>query len=268
MRDGYTTTKAEVFDDAPATDVAQAYLARHSRARTLVSVVPTWVRTLPLQQQSVLLLATRGPDGAGKDHRCKRLVRVYRGTLFKAARHGRLLSADRTDCEGDTFMDRRPLRDPDWWREVVREWVHSMEELPHHYVTHFVHGVEILGYKHPDPVERGCWHLAYLSAVDALHLSPESEVELDVRLADWGRLQWDGAESDEENYYGADEPCAAARRAETVGDRLLQTTMDQGTRLARIAELADGFDAPGARGGELLMSIYALATGHDEDWRR
>jgi len=165
-----------------------------------LSVVPDWISSLPLQQQSVLLLAARGPDGAGKDHVCKPLVRIYRGTVFRAARYGRLLSANAADGEGDTFMDRRWLRDKQRWIVACEMWVRAMEEMPQHYVTHFMHGVEILGYTHPDPGERGCWLSLYYQIVLAMHLSPESREEMDKRLGDWGRLGWDGATSDEDRY--------------------------------------------------------------------
>lgn len=165
------------------------------------SVVPDWISTLNLQQQSVLLLAARGPDGAGKNHPCKLLVRVYRGTVFRAARYGRLLDDGPWCREGDTFMDRRPLRVIDEseppppgvtnWSTVVRSFVSVMEELPHHYCTHLMHGVEILGYKHPDLRERMLWHSLYLRMVDAMHLQPESEKQMDARLSDWGREEWD-----------------------------------------------------------------------------
>jgi hypothetical protein len=37
-----------------------------------------WMDDLPMQQQSVVVLATRGPDGVAKHHPCKDVVRAYR----------------------------------------------------------------------------------------------------------------------------------------------------------------------------------------------
>lgn len=167
----------------------------------MMSVVPDWIARLPFQQQSVLLLAARGPDGAGKHHRCKLLVRIYRGTVFRAARYGRLLSDDGARGEGDTFMDRRPLRAVDEWERACELFETAMEEMPHHYNTHFMHGVEILGYKHPDQVERLLWLGMYHRMVAAMHLSPENELTMDARLGDWGRRQWYGNADDPEDSY-------------------------------------------------------------------
>ena len=154
------------------------------------SVVPEWFSTLTMQQQSVLLLASRGPDGVGKDHPCKRLVRVYRGTVFLAARYGRLLSLNYTDGEGDTFMDRRSLSDPIEWQGVVRDFLEVHDTLPHHYLMHLIHGIEILGYKTPDPGERRRWAVLYELFCDVLHMNPETEEQMDRRLGDWGRKEW------------------------------------------------------------------------------
>lgn len=166
------------------------------------SVIPDWISALPWQQQSVLLLASRGPDGIDKWHRCKRIVRVYRGTVFKAAKKGRTLNDDPSCGEGDSFMDRRPLRmlDNDTsgagesvpnWNDITKDFVECMDELPLHYFMHFMHGVEILGYKHPDPRERSLWHGFYLLIVNAMHLSPETEAAMDARLCDWNHVGWD-----------------------------------------------------------------------------
>lgn len=176
-------------------DVARRYLDKHA---TNVSVQPSWMAGLPIQMQSVLYLAARGPDGAGKEHRCKKMVRIYRGTVFRAAQYGRLISSQPDAHEGDKFMDRRPLRIKFDWDEACSLWVEAMEEMPHHYVTHFMHGVEILGRKHPVPWERQLWLGLYLRIVNAMHLAPETEAELDARLSDWGRRDWWTGEDEEE----------------------------------------------------------------------
>ncbi len=35
------------------------------------SVFPEWMADLPMQQQSVMIIAVRGPDGVRKHHPCK-----------------------------------------------------------------------------------------------------------------------------------------------------------------------------------------------------
>jgi hypothetical protein len=51
-----------------------------------------------------------------------------------------------------------------------------------HFVAHTMHAAEIVGYKHPDPDVRAWWIRLYRDMVLALHLNPETESQLDVRL--------------------------------------------------------------------------------------
>ena len=82
--------------------------------------------------------------------------------------------------------------DDDRWKQAVDAFFDHHDVLAKHYVAHLMHGAEILGYKHPDGRFRERWLAFYLACVDMLHLRPESEVEMDERLGDWGREHWDG----------------------------------------------------------------------------
>lgn len=154
-----------------------------------VSVQPEWALALNVQQQSVLFLAARGPDGIGKDHPCKDVVRAYRGTVLVAAKYGRLLEWGERSV-GDTFMSLDLLASPIAWKEVTRQFFETADALPWHYRTHLLHGTQILGYKHPDERFRERWYGFYLACVDDLHLRPESEFDMDARLGDWDRAHW------------------------------------------------------------------------------
>jgi hypothetical protein len=94
-----------------------------------LSVVPRWMNTLPLQQQSVMLLASRGPDGIAKHHPCKNVVRAYRGTVLLAARYGRPL---RWGEKADTFMSLDRIARSELWDEDVKAYFDSVDQLPHH----------------------------------------------------------------------------------------------------------------------------------------
>lgn len=153
------------------------------------SVQPAWCRELPIQQQSVLFLAARGPDGIAKAHPCKDVVRAYRGTVLVAARYGRPLEWGE-DSVGDDFMDLSLLSDDVAWAEVVRKFFRHHDELPHHYLMHLAHGAQIIGYKHPDQRIRQRWRLFYELIVHDLHLHPEAEADMDYRLNDWGQSEW------------------------------------------------------------------------------
>jgi hypothetical protein len=142
---------------------------------------------LPLQQQSVLLLASRGPDGIAKFHPSKVIQRAYRATVFMAGRYGRML---RFGEKADTFMSLEVFGSDTLWKQAVTDFFDHEDDLPHHFIMHLMHGVEILGYKHPDPMFRERWHGFYLRLVRDLHLTPETEAEMDKRLGDWGRAHW------------------------------------------------------------------------------
>lgn len=151
------------------------------------SVQPEWCLALPLQQQSVLLLGARGPDGIAKAHPCKDVQRAYRGTVLVAARYNRLLYWGE---EADTFMSLHQIADLDTWRRVVRTFFQWADDLPHHFLMHLYHGAEIIGFKHPDGRFRDAWHEFYLAGCHDLHLTPETEGQMDARLSDWGQEGW------------------------------------------------------------------------------
>lgn len=151
------------------------------------SVQPAWALRLPLQQQSVLLLAARGPDGIPKTHPCKEIQRAYRGTVFVAARRGRLLEWGERE---DSFMSMDVIADDHRWRWAIHEFFLTMDELPHHFYMHLMHGAEILGYKHPDTRIQSRWLAFYHRVCADLHVTPETEEEMDLRLSDWDGSGW------------------------------------------------------------------------------
>lgn len=146
-----------------------------------LSVQPEWCRTLPLQQQSVLLLAARGPDGVGKAHPCKAVVRAYRGTVLVAAARRRTLHWGE---KADSFMSLDRFAEPMAWRNDVDAFFDSVDDLPHHYLMHLAHGAEIAGYKHPDERFRDRWLEFYFEVCADAHMTGESEAEMDARLND------------------------------------------------------------------------------------
>jgi hypothetical protein len=154
-----------------------------------LSVQPYWCRRLPVQQQSVMLLASRGPDGVGKYHPCKAVVRAYRGTVLVAAKYGRPLDWGE---KADTFMSLERFANDAVWRQDVDAFLDAHDELPKHYLAHLMHGAQIVGFKHPDDRFRSRWSGFYHQLVDVFHLNPETEEEMDERLGDWNRDHWSG----------------------------------------------------------------------------
>lgn len=156
--------------------------------RIVVSVQPEWCLLLPVQQQSVLLIAARGPDGINKLHPCKAVHRAYRACILVAARKGRMLQWG--ESTGDSFMSLASFSNKNSWAEDVDDFFRGVDSLPHHYYQHLMLGAEILGYKHPDSRFRERWYGFYLRCVENLHLNPETEEEINSRLCDWNREGW------------------------------------------------------------------------------
>lgn len=152
-----------------------------------VSVQPNWCKELTLQQQSVLLLGARGPDAIEKHHACKTIHVAYRGTVLLAAKYGRSLKWGE---KADTFMSLDVFANDFAWASAVNAFFAAWDVLPAHYVKHFMHGAQILGYKHPDPRFRERWMNFYCRVIEELHVAPENEQAMDARLGDWQREHW------------------------------------------------------------------------------
>jgi hypothetical protein len=157
-----------------------------------VCVFQDWLFDLTMQQQSVLVLGCRGPDGIAKFHPTKLIVARYRATVLKAAYLGRPMRVD----EGDdtTFMTLIGLSDDAEWMAICKQFFDHVDEVPHHYYMHLMHGAEIAGYKHPHELFRRRWNGFYLRSCHDLHLNPETEPEMDRRQREasekaWGKYQ-------------------------------------------------------------------------------
>lgn len=149
------------------------------------SLQPEWQTDLSIQMQSVLMLALRGPDGIPKSHPCKDVQRAYRGTVIIAAERGRLLAFGE---EADSFMSMDLFADWSLWKKITNSFFNEVDQLPHHFTMHLLHGAEILGYKHPSQDYRDRWIHFYYEGCRDMHVRPETELRLNLRLDDWE--QW------------------------------------------------------------------------------
>jgi len=145
------------------------------------SVVQSWVSDLTFMQQSVVLSAIRGADGSRKESGIKFLVRYYRRCVLLSAFDKRAL-LDPYEKGGGSFTG--PLDKSMSLDDAIQAYLKEHDELNIHFHMHFVHAVEIVGYKHPDEQVRKFWNKVYLTFVKHLHLNPETEDELDKRLGD------------------------------------------------------------------------------------
>lgn len=159
-----------------------------------------WLHDLPVMQQSVVLSAIRGPDGAPKHHKAKALIRWFRRCVLISAFDGTALT-DPTAPGGGSFTGpigtlrdwtdsgRQSFTYPNGnWEACIKhhvdDFLDSRDELPFHYYTHAMHAFQILGAKHPDQRIATFWSSVYVRMVNALHVHPETTSEMDARLGD------------------------------------------------------------------------------------
>lgn len=154
------------------------------RDQNPIDVLQHWVRCLSFMQQSVLISAIRAPDGLSKTHVAKNLWRWYRRCVVISAFERRVFHSPH-EAGGGSFTG--PIKGD--LGEVVASYLREVDDVPHHAHMHLVHAAEIIGYKHPDDRTRIWWYQFYLSAVNDMHLSPETQADLDYRLGD-KESQW------------------------------------------------------------------------------
>lgn len=158
----------------------------------MATVIQEWISQLTLMQQTTLLTAIRGPDGRAKYEAPKMLLRWYRRCILVSALDGLVLD-DPVDGRGGSFTGPSANCSISEWPEAmethVAEYVKNLDAIPSHFQHHFLHSIEILGYKHPIPKIRSFWLKVYLRLVAELNLMPESEERMDTRLGD-DRDKW------------------------------------------------------------------------------
>lgn len=139
-----------------------------------------------MMQQTVLLTAIRGPDGLPKYGAVKMLLRWFRRCILSSAMDGRALM-NPSDPSGGSFTGPSCNVSENWQEAMnihVDDYLKSLDAIPHHFQLHFMHAIEIMGYKHPNTVIREWWMSVYVRLVRDMHLYPESELQLDERLGD------------------------------------------------------------------------------------
>lgn len=152
------------------------------------SVTQEWTHSLSMMQQTVLLTSVRGPDGIAKYGAVKMLLRWFRRCTLISALDGEVLTSP-WDSRGGSFTGPSLSGIPkeEWEQEmdkIVDEYLQTTDALPHHFQLHLLHAAEIVGYKHPDVRIRAWWCRLYRRLVNAFHLHPETELEMDQRLGD------------------------------------------------------------------------------------
>lgn len=166
-------------------------LAAEERSRR--SLLQEWVMCLPLMQQTVLLTATRAPDGLRKMHPVKVLCRWLRRCYLVSAFDKRVLSSP-YEPGGGSFMGPCQTDEVRSKEHAADLYIGCGDEIPLHFHFHLQQAAEIMGYKHPDAFTR-LWWLGFYQRMCAFgHSNPETEAQLDLRLSD-NKEAWQAREA-------------------------------------------------------------------------
>lgn len=147
-----------------------------------------WTENISVMQQSVLLGIVRGPDGVEKYHPVKPILRWYRRCLLVSALDKKILTSPAYPGGGSfTGPSCEYFGDRPWQQlmtPIVDRFFTTMDAMPIHFWLHMMHAVEIMGYKHSDKEISHWWRELYYRMVEAMHVWPETELQLDERLGD------------------------------------------------------------------------------------
>lgn len=131
-------------------------------------VFKDWVIELPWRMQSVLMTATRGPDGPVRYPDIKVLNRWIRDKLFN-------------DADPSNPFIMHP-DDPDVLL-IIEQLGKELEYTTVHYYCHVVHALEIIAYEHPVyDVQDAAYRLYYELGPVLMHMKPELKHEHWERL--------------------------------------------------------------------------------------
>lgn len=139
-----------------------------------MTVLQKWLEEIPIRMQSTLILSLRGPD----THRCpeiKRVQRWMRGLAFRPGNPDNVKEFMAPLSSVPTLEEKGPL---------ARE----LEFTTQHFYSHLMHGLEVIGYKHPDDVAANAAYTLFFKMCALFHLSVETPEVFERRLGtrtDW-----------------------------------------------------------------------------------
>lgn len=137
----------------------------------MASVIRSWVSDLGNRHQVALLTALRGCDYIQRDNSARPIVRALRYAIMDVGTEGALA------IENNFFS---PTVE---WPEIAA-YLKDWDRYPVHFTHHLMHGCEVIAYKHPDPATSKTFHSVYRGLVINLHVTAETEAEMDARLND------------------------------------------------------------------------------------
>lgn len=137
------------------------------------SVLQPWLEEIPIRMQSTLLLSLRGPD----THACpevKKITRWLRGLTFVPGNPHNVME----------FMGDPPPR-------IVEKGpcAKELEFCSQHFYSHLMHGLEVVGFMHPNTNIRNDAYLLFRDMANLMHLPVETFDMFHERLK---HLEWSG----------------------------------------------------------------------------
>jgi len=136
------------------------------------SVLQDWVMQLPLREQGVLLTSVRGCDLTPKhplDSPERELVGIVR--------HAFMVPADPREVDHSSGSFFRS--------HLSRSFKPSaFGHYPQHWVSHIMHAIEVIGYRHPNMQRRAMFHSLYLAFCKSFHVNPETFEQYESRLSE------------------------------------------------------------------------------------
>lgn len=140
----------------------------------MTSIFLEWTTKIGLRHQGVLVSAMRGCDTAPRHDPSKLAQRILRASVLMP-HAGRLVNPA-------SYITQEP--DNEKWWDAVNPFLYSWDHYPNHYVWHFIHAAEVIGYLAPDehPIHASRWRRFYFAACAKQHVAPESEREMNKRL--------------------------------------------------------------------------------------
>lgn len=194
--------------------VDRGVLVEPPKKRPPQSIVQDWVMCLGLRLQGVLISAVRGCDTAERHDNSKVLARIFRGEILRTH------IGDASKCKSFILV----ATIPDTVKRM-QDLLNDCDHYPQHYVMHFIHAAEILGYCHPEPEKRDLWHNFYQVACRKYHLRPETQSEMLARLE----------EDDEDTFHKNQDTTVTATLWEANEERKKQA-LEQEQKAKRDAE--------------------------------
>lgn len=136
-----------------------------------MTVLQSWIETMPIRMQSTLLLSLRGPDTHAAPH-IKEIQRWMRGLVFKPGNPENIRE----------FMHHSPP-------QIIEKGsvAKELEFCTQHFYSHLMHGLEVIAYRYPIPKIAVKADVLFQQMCNLLHLPFESRSHFEERLAhlDW-----------------------------------------------------------------------------------